>query len=422
LLKGVKIRLEPTNVQQTEFRKHCGIARATYNWALHECQESYKNTKKIIPRNVLKKRLTAEVKVEKPYYYEVSSKTPQQEITNIKLAYENFYRIQKPSGFKKMIPVKKYGVVIGQRLDGLPQFKKKYDDCGFYLENYDAKNIGIKIIGNKIKLPKIGWVKMSETYLPPHSIKAIVVSRHASDWFVSFNVEHSPKHTVKTKGVVGVDLGIKTLATLSDGTIFPSIYPFKQYQRKLKLLQRKASKKLVKGANQQSNNYSKAQKKVAKCYKKIGDLRKDYTHKITSYLAKNHEEVVIENLNVKGMSSNHKLANAILDGGFFEFKRQLGYKCEWYGSKLTIVSRWYPSSKTCSCCGNKKDKLPMSVRVYKCDVCNMKMDRDLNASINLKNMAVSFTVSACGETYQMSDITKDSFNETRNKQQLLKIV
>ena len=329
------------------FRKHCGIARVTYNWALKECQDSYATTKKTLTTGVLHKRLVNEVKVEKPYFYEVSSKSSQEALRNLKLAYDNFHRIQKPSGYKKMIPVKKYGIVIGQRLEGLPQFKKKYDDGNFYLERYDTT--GIEFNENRIKLPKIGWVRMSETFIPPHSIKAIVVSRHANDWFVSFKVEHSPKHTIKTKGVVGVDLGIKTLATLSDGTIFPSIKPFKKHQRKLKLLQRKVSKKFIKGSKQQSNNYTKAQKKVAKCYKRISDVRKDYTHKITSYLAKNHDEIVIENLNIKGMSSNHKLANAILDGGFFEMKRQLEYKCNWYGSKLTIVSRWFPSSKLCSC-------------------------------------------------------------------------
>jgi putative transposase len=397
LLKGIKIRLEPNNVQKTMFKKHCGIARASYNWGVYECKNAYELTGKVPSAFDLCKRHIKEVKSVKPYYYEVSGKVSQKALKYLGDAYKNFYKHKK----------------------ALPTFKKKGSKDSFYLERYDTT--GIEIIENRIKLPKIGWVRMSETFIPPHSIKAIVVSRHADDWFVSFHYEFEPKHTVKTKGVVGVDLGIKTLATLSDWTIFPSIKPFKKHQRKLKLLQRKASKKFIKGSKQQSNNYTKAQKKVAKCYKRIGDVRKDYTHKITSYLTKNHDEIVIENLNIKGMSSNHKLANAILDGGFYEFKRQLGYKCEWYGSKLTIVSRWYPSSKLCSCCGNKKQELKLSERIYKCDVCNFKIDRDLNASINLKNMAVSFTVSACGETKQMSNNTEDSFNETRNKQQFEKI-
>ena len=238
LLKGIKIRLEPTNVQETMFKKHCGIARATYNWALNECQQQYALTKKVFSTGELHKRLVSEVKVEKPYFYEVSSKSSQEALRNLKLAYDNFHRIQKESGYKKMIPVKKRGVVIGQRLDGLPQFKKKHHKDSFYLEQYDAKGIGIEIIENRIKLPKIGWVRMSETFILLHAIKAIVVSRQASDWFVSFKVEFTPEVTNKIKGTVGVDLGIKTLATLSDGKVFESIKPFKKYKRKLKLLQK----------------------------------------------------------------------------------------------------------------------------------------------------------------------------------------
>ncbi len=158
------------------------------------------------------------------------------------------------------------------------------------------------------------------------------------------------------------------------------------------------SKKFVKGELKQSNNYKKAQLKVSKLHLRISNQRLDYTHKITSHLTKNHSEIVIEDLNIKGMSKNHKLASAILDGGWYEFRRQLSYKSEWYGSKLTLVNRFYPSSKTCSTCNEIKKDLKLSDRTFKCPHCGHKMDRDLNASMNLKKMAVGYTVYACGET------------------------
>ena len=165
----------------------------------------------------------------------------------------------------------------------------------------------------------------------------------------------------------------------------------------MKRLQRIVSKRFVKGSKKQSKNYKKACEKVAKLHQKIANQRNDYSHKLTTYLAKNHSEIVIEDLNVRGISKNHKLASAILDGGFFEFRRQLTYKSEWYGSKVTVVNRYYPSSKICSNCGEKKATLKLSERHFNCDKCGFKIDRDLNASLNLKKMAVSYTVPACGE-------------------------
>ena len=227
-----------------------------------------------------------------------------------------------------------------------------------------------------------------------------MISRTAEEWFVSFKIPHQPETTPKTGGIVGVDLGIKTLATLSNGIIFKAIKPYKQHKRKLKLLQRRISKKFKKD-QPQANNYKKAKQKVAKLHQRISNLRKDYTHKLTSYLAKNHSEIVIEDLNVKGMSKNHRLASAILDGGFFEFSRQLEYKSAWYGSTITKVSRFYPSSKTCSQCAYKKETLKLSERMFHCEQCGCSIDRDLNASLNLKSMAVSSTVTACGEVNQV---------------------
>ena len=144
-----------------------------------------------------------------------------------------------------------------------------------------------------------------------------------------------------------------------------------------------------------SSNWKKAQLKIAKLHNKIANIRKDTLHKLTTYLAKNHSQIVIEDLNVSGMMSNHKLAKAVADMGFYEFRRQYKYKCQLYGSKLTIVDRWFPSSKTCSRCGTVKESLLLSERVFNCEHCNFSCERDLNAGLNLA-MAVSSTVTACG--------------------------
>ena len=245
---------------------------------------------------------------------------------------------------------------------------------------------------NRIKLPKFGWLKCSEI-LPNAEVKNVVISRHATHWFVSFKVEHKPLETEKKREKIGVDLGIKTLATMSDGSQAEAVKPYRQYKRRLKIAQRRVSKKFVKGAKKQSNNYQKAQVKVAKLHYKIWNIRKDSIHKLTTKLAKNHGEIVIEDLNIRGMSKNHKLASAILDGGFYEFRRQLEYKASWYDAKVTVANQFFPSSKKCSGCSNVKEKLGLSERIYKCEVCRIEINRDLNAAINLENYnnTVSYT-------------------------------
>jgi putative transposase len=389
MLRGRKIRLELNDKQKSMALGHAGVARHAYNWAVDICQKAFENKEKTPSAIDLHKKLVKEVKTEFDWYYNYSKCAPQQALRNLETAYKNFHEKQKKHGYKLTKTIRKKGVLV-KVLEGLPQFKKKGVNDSFYLES------NIQVDGNKIKVPKFGWLKCSEEINCSNQIKNVSISRKADQWFISFKQEVDVLHTEKNKGIVGVDLGIKTLATLSDGFVFEAIKPYKKFKRKLKLAQRKQSKKFVefeKGSKKsQSKNYKRAAMIVAKIHKNISDLRNDYTHKMTSYLAKNHSEIVIETLNIKGMSKNHKLASAILDGGFFEFKRQLEYKCKWYGSTLTKVDMFFPSSKTCSCCGFKKKVLKLSERVFKCEECKIELDRDLNASLNLKKKAVSYTV------------------------------
>lgn len=194
------------------------------------------------------------------------------------------------------------------------------------------------------------------------------------------NRDFSPTNSQKLE-TIGVDLGILALATCSNGEVFTGVKAFKQLEKKLAKLQYHNRNKQYLSAKARS-----AQVKIARLHQRIANMRSDYIHKMTTYLAKNHSQIVIEDLNVLGMLANHKLAKAISDGAFSEIKRQLVYKCELYGSELILAERWFPSSKTCSNCGEKKESLSLKERVFCCQSCNLKIDRDLNAALNLAKL------------------------------------
>ena len=364
-----KTELKLNNKQRTMMAKHAGVARHAYNWGLVVCKQILEynqanpDNKQKFPTAIdLHKKLVAEVKSQHKWYYEVSKCSPQQALRDLKTAWDRcFQKIAKP-----------------------PRFKKKNQKDSFYLEG----NFQIK--GNKIKIPKIGWVKTYEKFIPSILVKKAgsncVISRRANKWFISYKVDCQPEKVEHPLGKVGVDVGIKTLATLSNGLVFPNIKAYRTAKKKLAHLQRSLSRK-VKG----SANYKKAQKQLAKLHYRISCIRKDAIHKLTHYLTKNHSEIVIEDLNVSGMLKNHRLASAIADCGFYEFRRQLEYKSDWYGSILHIVDRWFPSSKTCSNCGEIKPDLKLKDRTFDCSHCGLSIDRDLNASLNLCN-AVSSAV------------------------------
>jgi putative transposase len=425
--KSYKIRLELNDKQDTLANKHAGVARHAYNWGveiylslLDKNYKLHKEEKEEIkfPSAIdLHKKLVAEVKSQNEWYYEVSKYSPQESLRDLDKALKNYFRKLKSGEIKKLKDAyikkktKNGGVVNYNQLNniGKPKYKKKGSFDSFYLEG------DIKVLGNKIKLPKFGLIKMSETIYINDAIKNVKISKVAGHWFVSFKIEFENNVKYNKEGCIGVDLGIKNLATLSNGVVFKGSNPFRKYKRKLKIEQRKLNKKFNKDKPKQSNNYKKQQNVVAKLHHKISNIRKNEIHKLTSYLSKSHIEIVIEDLNVSGMVKNHKLASAILDGGFYEFRRQLEYKCAWYNSTLTVVDRFYPSSKKCSCCGNIKKDLKLSDRIYKCDVCGLEIDRDLNAALNLDKMAVSYTVNACGESKQSSDLfRRDSVKQENN--------
>lgn len=365
-----KTALDLNNKQKTRCAQHAGVARHAWNWALDICKKAYESGEKRPSAIDLHKQLVRDVKSLHPWYYDVSKCAPQQALRNLDLAYQRFFKDLKSKKTRK---------------SKHPVRKKKGVRDSFYLEGT------FEIDGTWVKVPKLGWLQCHEI-LPDGNIeiKNCVISRRADRWYVAFKTGKVPEVTTKLHDVVGVDLGITTLATLSTGIDFRNPRAFKSNKAKLARAQRKFSRQ-KKG----SSNRKKTKEKIAKIHARIADIRNDSLHKLTSYLAKNHGRVVIEDLNVSGMLKNHKLSAAIADVGFFAFRRQLEYKCEVYGSELVVVDRWFPSSKTCSVCGELKDKLSLSERIFDC-VCGHRMSRDLNAAINLEH-AGSESVLACGE-------------------------
>jgi putative transposase len=220
--------------------------------------------------------------------------------------------------------------------------------------------------------------------------KKVTITREADGWYLSFHLRQQPEEIPKDREIVGIDLGINSLATLSSGIVFPNLKPYQSALKRLQRLQRSVTRK-VKG----SNNRKEAVNLLARQqtledsltlrYQRVANIRRDAIHKITTYLAKNHGTVVIEDLWVSAMLKNHHhLAQSIADVAFGEFRRQLEYKCQWYGAKLVIVNRFFPSSQLCSGCGHRQ-KMPLHIRTYDCPECGLSIDRDLNASINLEN-------------------------------------
>ncbi len=361
--KGYKTELNPNNKQKTLLTKSAGCARFAYNWGLSIKKTAFDNKEKIPNSIELHKQLNKLKLTEFPWMYEVSKCSPQSALQNLDKSFDNFFRNckQKKKGKK-----------------GFPKFKSKKNRIGSFTLTGQ-----IHVLDKHVQLPRLGKIRLFEKdYLPKNcKILSATVSEHAGKWFVSILVEEEiPDVINKTENKVGVDLGIKILATISDGTTYENLNPLRQNLKKLKKLCKSLNRKKIGGKNR-----TKAGKKLAKLHYKIACIRKNLIHKITTKLTKTKSKIVIEDLNVSGMMQNRKLSKAIADVGFYEFRRQLTYKGLWHGCEIVLVNRFYPSSKKCSCCGHIKEDLTLKDRIYICDSCGLIIDRDLNAAINLLN-------------------------------------
>ena len=373
MLIAHKIALDPNNVQATYFARAAGTARFAYNWALAEWQRQYgacqADASLSNPSEMALRRQLNSIKGEQfPWMLEVTKNAPQMAIIQLGAAFKNFFagRAQYPKFRKK-----------GRR------------------DRFSLTNDQFSVDGSRIRIPNLGWVGMRETLRFTGTIMSATISRVADRWFVSIAVDtldgsHLPE--AENQGAVGVDVGVSALATLSTGETVTGPKAHKALLSRLQRLSRGLSRK-VKG----SENRKKAKAKLARLHARISNVRTDALHQLTTGLTRRFHTIGIEDLNVSGMMANRHLSRSVADMGFFEFRRQLEYKAAQRGGVVMAADRWYPSSKTCSCCGYKLDILPLAVRSWACPACGVVHDRDVNAAINLRNWAVSSIVSACGE-------------------------
>ena len=366
MLKGYKYKLLPNQEQMETLSKYFGCVRFIYNWGLEKKIETYKESGKSIGYVQLSSEFTL-LKQQKEFEWlsECPRDTLQQSLRNLDRAFSNF--------FKKNA---KY-----------PKFKTKkhsMDSVKF------TKPVHFDFIDWTVKLPKIGKVDLckSRAFNQTTCKQGITtVSRdHCGTYWCAVvidDLQEMPSKTeIRKDNSVGIDLGIKDYAILSDGRKFSNPKHLENTKKRLEHLQKVFARK-EKG----SKNYEKMRIKVAKCHRSIANKRNDSLHNLSSYLVNNYKTICLEDLNVKGMLQNHHLAMAIQDASWGEFTRQLQYKSDWNGVNVIYIGRFEPSSKTCSVCGYKKEDLKLSDRKWTCPNCGTKHDRDINAAVNIKEMA-----------------------------------
>ena len=410
--EAVKVRLDPTPRQVRLLCSHAGAARFAYNAGLAHVKDMLENGESsdwshyslLRWWNANKDLLAVNPDTGVVWWSQNSKEAYSMALHDLAQGLSNWSKSRK--GQRK-----------GRRV-GFPRFKSKSTVMRFAYSTCFTAPTASDPYG--LKLSRIGRVHcMENVYKRVNGARLVrvSVSYRAGCWYASLTVEReqpsSPTHTRK-RGAVGVDLGIKHLATLSDGTVIPNPRALDARLKALRKAQQTLSRK-TKG----SARRGKAKERVARLYARVTDVRMDAINKATTMIARTYTTVCIEDLNVAGMVKNHSLARSVSDASLGEFRRQLEYKTARNGVTLRVVDRWYPSSKTCSNCGTVKAKLSLSERVYQCDVCGLSMDRDLNAAINIMVAgSAPETVNARGGDVRRADTVSGNADpsETRTKQ------
>lgn len=361
--KAYKFRLYPNNEQEILINKTFGCARYVYNYFLTEWKRQYQESGESLGYNKCSKMLT-QLKKELTWLKEVDSSALQDSLKNLEKAYKNFFK--KNSNY--------------------PKFKSKKDKA----KSYTSKlNENILIEGNKIRMPKLGWIKVAKSReVTGRILNATIRKTSSCKYYVSVLVEEDIIYMNKTNTKVGIDLGLKDFAILSNGTIYKNPKIFRKLEKKLAFENRKLSRK-----KRGSANHEKQRIKVAKVYEKIANTKKDYLQKVSTEIVKNHDIICMEDLKVSNLLKNRNLAKAISEVSWHEFRTMLEYKCEWYGKELVVIGKTFPSSQLCHECKYRwKGTKDLKVREWTCPNCGHTHDRDLNASKNILDEGLRLVV------------------------------
>ena len=363
IFKSFKFRIYPNKEQEILLAKHFGACRFVFNHYLNKRKETYLEDKKSLNYYDNANDLT-QFKKDENYNWlkEINSQSLQSSLRNLDTAYGKFFRKQTK----------------------FPRFKSKYDRQSFKIPQF------VKLENNELIIPKFkGGIKINlHREINGEILFATISKSSAGKYYVSITCEVQHEPFDKTNSKVGIDTGIKDLAILSDGTTYENIRSLKNSLKKLKYEQRQLSKK-VKG----SSSRNKQKQKLAIVHEKITNVRKDYLHKVSTEIVKNHDIISVEDLAVKNIMKNHKLAQAMFDVSLGSFYSMLEYKCEWNDKQFVKIDRFFPSSKMCSECGWINQDLTLNIREWTCPSCGEKHDRDFNASKNILKQGLKIILS-----------------------------
>lgn len=359
MLRTYKYRLYPNKQQEILLQKTFGCCRFVYNQTLYYRKKLYENESKNMNKFSCNQYVNQILKKEFEWLKEVDKFALTNSVWNMDAAYQNFFVLHR----------------------GYPKFKSKHDNYKSYKTNFSNNNIEISFEKNKVKLPKLKWVKARLHQEFVGKIKSANISQESSGkYFISILIDGVYNTTSsRVDGKVGIDLGIKDLLITSNGDKFENIHTLKKYENKLIKQQQRLSRK-----TKDSNNRNKQRIKVARLHEKIRNIRLDYLHKITHKLINENQVIVSEDLSISKMMEEHNLAKQIQDCGWYELTRQLQYKADWNDRQYIKIGRYVPSSQTCSCCGYVNPEVKnLSVREWICPECGTKHDKDINAAKNI---------------------------------------
>ena len=370
MILAKKVRIKPTPEQEQQLWRSAGAVRWVYNWTLARQEENYRDGGKFISDGELRKELTKLKQTEEyAWLNEISAQTTKQAVKDACDAYKKMFRGES----------------------GKPKFKSRKRSKPAFYSRYDR----FKVDGCRVYLEKIGWIETSEPIPEMDKYTNPRVSFDGKYWYVSVGIMQEQENPELTNVMIGIDVGIKKLAVCSNGTMFKNINnssAVRKTEKRLRRLQRKVSRKyeMNKEGSRfvKTRNIVKVEKSIRLLHRRLTNIRTNHIHQATSAIAKTKPSaVVMEDLNVSGMMRNRHLSKAIAGQKLHEFIRQMKYKCAKIGARFIQADKWFPSSKMCSSCGQIKKNLKLSDRTYECD-CGLKIDRDVNAAINLSKLAM----------------------------------